>query len=301
MSKESAMNMLNGVATIPSEQPTTSATAPVVQAPQTSGELKELDSTRFKHLADKESQLQRDREAFKKEREMFEKERTPLVEAHKRVTEFDSLKAKDKMAALKYAGFSDTDIFEIMANVSPDNQTPEEKAAKAAQDVISKFQTDEAKKASDAQAKLNQDTLTTFRNDINKFISSDPDKYELCAYNGEVARELVEETVVAILNDTKELIDISEAVGMVEQYYEDQYKSMSNLKRFKAKTEVPPVPAKEEPLKPQVSPRPSRPASPTLSTKTVATIASTTVPKHETRSEKRNRLIEKLGQLGKQG
>jgi hypothetical protein len=308
MSKATALTMLtNTTAPAPSTPPVTATNGgapglqaipdgqtPVTEAP------KELESTRFAHLAKKEAELVKQRETFKKEQEEIKAEREKMREIHKKLQDFEELKAKDKLAALRLAGFTDNDIFEMFAQ-QEDTRSPEEKAAQAAQTEINKFK-DEQKKAQDeAQQARNTQVINNFKKDITVAISSDKDKYEYCNHFGPEAEDLIYETVTKILSDEGELITIQEAADMIESFYENQDKSMATLKKRQPKVEAPATevqPAATAPEVKQVQ-APVRPASKTLSSKTTATVASTTVTRRETPAEKRARLVAKLSNLGK--
>jgi len=298
MSNSTALAMLQTSIPATSNAPAATSTAggePGLQSANTDQvKTPEIDSTRFAHLAKKEAALTKEREAFKSQQKAHAEELEKLKSVHKKLQDFEELKSKDKLGALKLAGFTDNDIIEMFAQ-QEDNSTPEEKAAKAAQNEIQKFRDEQTKQQREAQEKRNSDTISQFRNDITKTISASPEKYELCNYNGSLAEELIYETVASVLEDSKELISVQEAADLVEQYYEDTYKSMSNLKKLRPSEAV--AAAKEaisnsEPLKPEVSPRP---ASKTLSNKTAASVASTTtVPRNETPDQKKSRLVKKF-------
>ena len=280
------------LASIPVAQPVSSATAPVVEttaAPTPDATPAQLESTRFSHLAKKEAELQKQRESFKAEQTQFMTERQKFNEIQKQLNTFNETKAKDPVAALKLLGFNEKDLFNFIA-AQEDNSTPEERAAKAAQNEIQKFRDEQAKIANDAQSQRNTEALTQFRTNIKSTISMDPDKYEYCAYNGPMAEELVYETMAAIVKDEGVVIPVEEVVEMVEQYYEEQDKEMNSLKKRQPKPQE--MPAKEEPLKPQVSPRPNQARA--LSSKVGATVASTvSKPLNETSDQKKARLINK--------
>lgn len=257
-----------------------------------------MESTRFAHLAKKEAELVKQRAEFKKEQETLTSEREKMKEIHQKLQQFEDMRVKDPVAALKLAGFSETDLFNFIAQAE-DKSTPEEKAVRAAQAEIKKFQDEQAKKEKDAEEKRNAEAIDKFRKDISGHVASDKDKYEYCNYNGPLAEELIYETVAAVLEDSKELISVQEAAEMVESFYEEQDKAMATLKKRQPKVEATPAPeAKEEPLKSQVAARPTTPSK-TLSSKTTATVGSTTIPRKETPQEKRDCLIQKLGSLGK--
>lgn len=257
---------------------------------------KELESTRFTHLAKKESALVKERESFKREKQEFESQREKLTAAEKRVQEFEALKQKDSVAALKFAGFSDTDVMNYLA-AAEDKSTPEEKAAKAAQGEIQKFRDEQTKKETEAQTKRNKEVIGKFKNDITKHISNDKDKYEYCNFNGSIAEELILETVSQVFEDTKQIISVEEAAQMVEEYYEGLDKQMSTLKKRQPREAVQEAKKQVEMLKAEVSPGQPNRTTKTLSNRATATVAST-IPKTETRSQKRERLIQKLAAGG---
>lgn len=257
---------------------------------------KDLESTRFSHLAKKESALVKEREALRNEKKEFEAQREKLVAAEKRLQEFDQLKEKDAIAAMKFAGFSDTDIMNYFASME-DKSTPEEKAAKAAQSEIQKFKDEQAKIQQEAQDKKNSEVITKFKSDISKHLASDKDKYEYCNFNGVIAEELILETVYQVLEDTQEVISIDEAAQMVEEYYEGLDKQMSTLKKRQPKEAVEHAKQQVEMLKAEVSPGMPNKSSKTLSNKATVTVANT-IPKVETRQQKRDRLIQKLANGG---
>ncbi len=289
MSKEAALATLAAIPVTPEATPDA---APVVADP--AAPAPELDSTRFSHLAKKEAELVRSREAFKKEQTQFMTDKQKVAEIQRQLSNFNELKTKDPVAALKQMGFSETDLFNYMANQEA-QLTPEERAASAAQAEIKKFTDAQAKKEADAQNQRNTNALNNFRQDITKVVAADPVKYEYCAFNGALAEQLIYDTVSACLQEDLKTnpkalpISTREAAEMVEQYYEDQDKEMSNLKKRQPRQDAAPVDA---PLKPQVSPRPSPPR--TLNGKTSATVSSTVpVPRTESPDAKKARLVKK--------
>ena len=112
MSKESALATATATAapapapTAPPASPETPATA---SAPS--------DAARFAALAKKEAQIVKDRESFKREQEAFTAQRTRVEEVLKKAQQFEELKGKDQIAALKAVGFSETEIFNLFASL----------------------------------------------------------------------------------------------------------------------------------------------------------------------------------------
>jgi hypothetical protein len=295
MSKEAALATLNNIPTPP---PTAT---PAEVGPNPAGEAKapeapkELESTRFAHLAKKESIFVKNQEKLKAERQAFEAERKKYVEAYERTQKFEELKAKSAREALQFAGFTDTDIVNIFAE-SEDKSTPEEKAARAAQAEIQKFKDEQATQAKAEQQKKNTQVIKQFKDSITSTLAADKEAFEYCNFHGAVAEELIFETVQHVLETSGELISAKEAAQMVEGYYEETDKAMSTLNKRKPKeTAVEEAKQKVEALKPEM---PGRSAT-TLTNKATATIAAATTTKKETPQEKRQRLIEQLGSLGR--
>ena len=303
MSKESAL--ASAIATPPPPAPptpeapvetTTTVGSPGLQetkAPET------LESSRFNQLAKKESEIVKQREQLKKDREAYEAEKEKLRDVNEKLKRFEELKVKDPIAALKEAGFTETDLYNFLS-AAEDKSTPAEQAAKAAQAEIKKFQDAEAKKVSEAQAAQNKQVIEKFKTDITKTVGADKDKYEYCNFYGAVAEELIYDTVERVLKDSGELISVEEAAQMVETYYEEGDKAMMTaVKKRQAKEAAQAEEKKDEPLKAEVVPgQPNKPSTKTLTNKLAATVTST-IPKSETRDEKKARLADKLRNLGK--
>ena len=293
MSKESAIAMITALPTATS----TSGGSPGLQPAEGAGAPKqELDSTRFAHLAKKETELQRQRESFKKEQETFASEREKVQSIQKKFSDIEQAKTRDVVQAMRLAGFTEQDFYNYLA-AQEDTSTPEERASKAAQTEIQKFKDEQTKAAADAQQTRGNEAVDNFKTNVSKLLTSDKDKYEYCNHNGPLAEDLIFETLSAVYDAEGEIISAAEAADMVELYYEEADKAMNTLKKrgYKA-PEAAVVPVKEEPLRAEVS---ARPASKTLSNRTSATVASTVVQRRETRSEKRERLITALSNMGK--
>lgn len=297
MSKEAAVAQLStlvgvsqpsvALAPAPTNTPTIAQEPVSIPAPAQT----DSSSSRINQLLKKESELQRQRELTKQERATLASEKAQWSDLQKTLSEFKEMKSKDPVAALKLAGFSEADLI-AFANSAADNSTPEQKAARAAQAEIQKFkdeQADTAKKATDTR---NGQVLQQFRQDIAKTINTNAEKYEYCNYNGPLAAELIYDTVAAVLADSGEVISIAEAADLVETYYEDTDKAMASLKKRNPSKLVAPI---TEPTLAVEPPRRGSTAN-TLSSKTIATSAplASAVPKKETSTEKRERLIRKL-------
>ena len=284
------------------ESALTLATGNPVQAPVVAQEVvatevkteapKELESTRFSHLAKKEAELQKQRDEFKKEREAILEEKEKIRPLAEKLKRFEQLKKENPIEAIKMLEFSDEDFVNFMAS-REDTSSPEEKARKAAMSEIEKFQNEMKKKELDATKAQNEKIINEFKQNISRVIESDKDKYELSNMVGPQSQELAFDFVAECVNLGMEAPYADEAAEYVEKYYEDYFKELMKAKKLMPQEAV--QQAKEAakqvdaPLKPEVSPKPA----PTLNSKASASVAST-VTRKETPSEKRERLIRQL-------
>lgn len=251
----------------------------------------ELSSDRFAHLAKKEAKLQKEREALKTERDAMLKSKQQYEDVEKRFRQFEELKAKDPIEAMKLAGFSDSDIFNFYVKAEEAKKTadtPEARGAAAAEGKIKEFEKKQADQAAKEKADSDKVIISRFKAGISKTVVSDKDKYEYCNYNGPLAEELIYNTVEAILQDSGEIISAQEAADLVEKFYEDQDKAMNTLKKRGYK------PPQESDSTQEPTPAPSK----TLTNRVAPTVASTPIPKKETHEQKKQRLIEQIKQTG---
>lgn len=278
--------------------------APVAEAPQAAPETtqaapeqpRELESTRFNLLAKKEAELVKQREEYKKEREAFLAERDQFKPIHEQFAKFQELKKTNPIEAIKLLEFSDEDFINYMAT-REDNSTPEEKARKAAQQEIERFQNEMKERELKAAQERNNKIITEFKQSIATTIASDKEKYEFANMEGPAAEELAYLFVEECVKQGDDAPTAEEAAQYVEDYYEGKFRQAMSAKKLTPKEAVAAAKeaiaaAKDEPLKAEVSPRPK-----TLSSKVNPTVAST-VSRRETPSEKRERLIQKLASGG---
>lgn len=251
-----------------------------------------LDSDRFAHLAKKEAALQKQREELKAQQASMAAEKAKYEEVGKKYGEFEKLKSTDPIAAMKLAGFSDTDIFNYYVKAQEDaktKDTPEARAAAAAQVEIKKFEEAQTKKEQMAKEAQDSATIKKFQGKIAQTIAGDKDKYEFCNHNGIMAEQLIFATVEEYLKETGEVLTPQQAADMVEEHYEAQAKALDNLKKRQRGE-----PVQEPP--PQPSTSKSQPSK-TLTNKVTPTVAST-ITKKETPTEKRDRLIKQIQEHG---
>lgn len=299
MSKESALAALTG--TTPAPQPVVAPT----QTPETPIETTpQPDSARFAHLAKKEMEMQKQREALKAEREKLEKEKSEAQTILQREKEFEELKQKDYIAALKLKGFSEQQIINALAEMQPKELTPEEKAAKAAKEAtdatLKAWNDEQLKKKTEEEKAKDAKLITGFKQDITKTIESQKDKYKFCAHYGAIAEDLIYETVLASARQSegKDIMSRDEAIELAEEYYKEQYTSLKALEapveqkeelvakdqtRTRTISDFKGEPVKEAPARVK-----------TLSGGAVATTAAALARKSESMAQKRARLEQSL-------
>lgn len=261
----------------------------------------ELVSSRIAQIARKEAKYREEQESLKREREELHKSKSEFDPFYAKYKEFESMRAKDPVAAIKMLGFSDTDYVNFVA-AQEDKSTPEERAAKIADAKIAEFKAEQAKEKQSEEAKRNEESINGFKKNIGITVKTDSDRFEMCNFYGEAAQDLIFQTVQeAYQEDLKtnpqaEPMSAEAAADLVEAYYLEHAESLTKLKKM---TKAPPEPViepkvertttKVEMPKAEVSPMPPK----TLTNRVGATVAST-APKMETRAEKRERLIRAL-------
>lgn len=268
-----------------------------------------LESERFAALARRETDLVKRQQLAKQEREAFEKEREtfrPIADQYK---QYQEMKVKDPVAALKLMGFSETDIINYLANESKPEPTAEERAVKAATEAtearIQAYEEAQAKKQSDEQKARDATTIQGFKSQIGGLIKADPIKFEYCAHYGPAAEELAYEFTKAVVLESKgtEIITAQEAIEMVEEYYEEQDKAMSALKKRQPKETpavAPPDTAERTRTVTPGFPGEKQPPAPITRSRELSN--GSTSPNSlrgragETRAEKKERLAEMLRQ-----
>ncbi|CAN5950592.1 unnamed protein product [Sphagnum jensenii] len=257
---------------------------------------KELESTRFTHLAKKESELQRQREEFKREREEILAEKEKLKPIHEKLSKFEELKKTDPVAAIKLLEFSESDLFNFIS-AQEDTSTPEEKARKAAADEIRKFQEEQSKKEADLTEKQNAQIISDFKDRVSKAMSADKEKYELSNIPGyeKESQELAFEFTKECIQKGEEAPTAQECADHVEEfwktYWEEKRELMKNIKKLTPQEAAVEAKQKIDQLKAEVSPMP---ASKTLNNKMTASSASAIDKRSETRDQKRERLMAAL-------
>lgn len=260
----------------------------------------ELVSSRIAQIARKEAKYREEQESLKREREELTKSKSEFDPFYAKYKEFEAMRAKDPVAAIKMLGFSDTDYVNFVA-AQEDKSTPEERAAKIADAKIAEFKAEQAKEKQSEETKRNEESISGFKKNIGITVKTDSDRFEMCNFYGEAAQDLIFQTVQeAYQEDLKtdpaaEPMTAEAAADLVEAYYLEHAESLTKLKKM---TKVPePVvepkvertTTKVETPKAEITPPPPK----TLTNRMGATM-SNTVPKLESRAEKRERLMRAL-------
>lgn len=280
MSKEAALNMMSQTT------PTPSTEAPVV-TPQEPAKPT-VDSDRFAALTAKEIKLQKERELLKQEKEQLK----PVWEKWQK---FEETKKTDKIEALKLMGFTEEDILNFVANAPEKKEpTPAEIAAQAAREEIEKDRKAREDKELQLQKERDEKNIKAFKEGIGETIKKETEKFEYLNHYGEVAQELVYETILEFMKEDPELTPydaLKEALDSVEDYYAEENTKLLNLNKFKSKLPKPEEKPVQEAVKKPLQPA-TKPVAPTPPVKPETTPQTST--RKETREEKKERLARML-------
>lgn len=215
MSKESAMAMATGnPAPAAPAAPVEGLNAATNQPPATPN----TSDPRMQALLKKEVSLVNERSAFNKQKQEWEQKSKTADEILGKAKSFEETLAKDPVAALRLIGFSETQIFNVMAAAQEPAKvkTPEEIAAETTQKMLKERDETDAKRNAEMQAKANDAAITT----SIKSILTDPanaEKFEYCAYLGEIAQDNIRKTLFALADQAQ-----AEAKGRGEQFIVDE-------------------------------------------------------------------------------
>lgn len=299
MSKESALQMLSGttapVQTTPGllthDMPTKTAAADpaaaaAVETPKDN--VVGLETSRLAIFAKKEAALLKEREAFKAEREAVAREKAEAEAYRRRGQEFDEISKKDKIAALRMIGWTETDIVNAIAGTeTAADPTPEERAAAAAEAKIAAWEKAQEDKATKQASERNLQTIQTLKKNIADTITNQAEKFEFCSIEGAEAEEQVYEIIEQNLIINKELLTVEQALEIAEELYEARDKAYSAAKKRAARgAQTTDAPVQTEPK--QAASTGTKPDAPARG-RTEAPVVPT-IPLKETRDQKKERL-----------
>lgn len=313
MSKSAALSMLSG---LPPQETTAGLMTP--DLPQTLPESlgktddqtheakpDELQSNRMAIFAKKESKLQQEREALKKERESYLKDKEESDAIRNRQKQFEETKQRDPIAALKLLGYSETEIFNGLAEQEQGAKelSPVEAARQAASEEVQKIREELATEKATLEKERNDRLISNLKADIGSTIQKEADKFEYCNFEGESAHEQIYEIIVDELRETGKLLSPSEAAEIAEELYEARDKAMMGIKKRQPAGNKPEpesavtTPEAPSSVKQGIPPKANvaSPAKPrTLTNQVTSTIASTAAKTRESSAAKRQRLEEAL-------
>lgn len=235
MSRETAMAAAAGMnpapATPPAAAPPANGAAPAAapQVPTTPTD------PRVQALLKKEADLVRRQELFAKERQGYDERIKNADGILAKGKKFEETLAKDPVEALRLIGFTETQIFNVMAaaQAEPKAKTPDEIAREETQRILKERDEADAKVRSEENAKANEAAIFSGISRV-KAVPENAKKYTMLIRNGNMADQIVAETLKEFAKqvDPKDIDQagaeklLSEACDAVESWYRDQFKSM---------------------------------------------------------------------------
>jgi hypothetical protein len=305
MSRETALQIFKGPTNLETPQPPTAeppqpGLVPAAEVTSATGEaagaappVKDSPDDKFGQMTKREVKLFKEREEVKREREELQRLKADLEGKIKPFKEFEELLGKDRLAALRSLGFTDTDIANSLVD-GPKEETAEQKAERIADLKIKQYEERQNAKAQKEQTDRNNEVIKEFRTQrLPAFIKANAEKYEYVAAYGAEGEAQVFEVYNQVIVDSKgqEVLTLDQAAQIVEEYYEERDKEMGNLKKRQPKVEpaTEPVPEPAQRGKPEPVRGLTQAARPSV---------AGTVSRTETKEEKRARLIEKLKRGG---
>lgn len=201
------------------DTPSTAQTPPPATSP---------DAQRFAALSRKHKQI-------RAEAEQLKALKAQLAQKETKIKEWEDI--KDPIAALRAKGFSYEEATQYVLN---NGQPTPELQIKGVQEELAKFRQEqaEAEKVRAEQAvKLAQaqveETITTFKSQVNEFVTSHPEDYQLIGIHE--SQELIYSTVEENFNRTGRIMSMKEAADLVENYLEERIEASLKAKRLSAK------------------------------------------------------------------
>lgn len=222
----------------------------VVEAKPTSTETpkkEEAISSKFSALAKKEKAIvKRDQEIKAKETAYSERE-AKLAEREAKIKQSEELWDTDVFKALELRGYDYTKLTNLMLEgktAAPGETDPVKLAKKTIEDFKAeqkKLQEETAattKKAQEALELKQKEELEAawenYNNEVNEFVTSNPDTYELINLYGQQA--LIAQTVDEFYKENKRVLSVKEAADLVESYLESEAKKALSSKKFGSET-----------------------------------------------------------------
>jgi hypothetical protein len=211
--------------------PDVQAVEPVVTPPE---DDKDTDFARKLSLL-----TRKEREILKMKREFSEKQ--------KQYEEFENLVKMAKEKPLEYLSKGNLSYDDITNYIltQPDPKPEDKYAALEAQiNQIKKGFETEKEQAERAEA---QRVEQAFKDKIVSTVNSNPDEFEFVKLHGKMALDLTYQTIEDVYKKTGQLIPINDALKDVEQYLENETKTMlQSSKKAKAFFSIPEIPNEKQ-------------------------------------------------------
>lgn len=240
----------------------TESTAPVetpeAQAPEQTAP-QERPSERFAFLAKKEQGIVRQRHELKSQMQALEAQKAEVERMRQEVEAAKSRKSSYKqnpLALLDDYGMTYKELTDYILN---NNTVTPESQIKALNEKIEQVEAQRRadleaaqKRAEEERAARESNVIQEFKSEINRFIQTKSDTYELTALYD--SADLVYDTVEAYYEKTNKVLSIPEACDLVEKYLESQVEKSLKTKKLSAK-----LPRSDEPAPVE---RPTQASSP---------------------------------------
>jgi len=208
-------------------------------------------SSRFAALAKREKSIVRRAQEIKQVEQKLQEQAKTLEEKMKI---FEVAKT-NPMEALKQLGLSYQDITNFVLNDSKITPDTEIKHVRTELESFKKQQEEKERlrlESETQRAQLEaQEVINDFKSNINEFLTSKPDDYELTTLHE--AQELVYATIEEHFNNTKRVLSIKEAADLVEKYLEERIEASTKTKKLSSKFKLADSKAEEK-----ASPAPSK-------------------------------------------
>lgn len=255
------------------------------------------ESSRFAAIAKREREIQR--------REAEIKAREAEIQAKGTPTSIDDIRrqfSSNPLKALEALGFSYDDLTNQVLN---DKEPTPELESKSVRQEFEEFKRQLAEKEEKARQdqetnlkKQHEQALADFTGEVNQFILTNSEKYELIAYNE--ATPLVLAVIEQHFQQTKEkdptqprILSIAEASDLVESYLESQTDRLLATKKISAK--IGSKTTAEAPKAKSAEPQFSQPSAKTLTN----SLTSSAVPSSLPANTERDRMARAMAALEK--
>lgn len=186
--------------------------------------------------------------ALAKKERAIQQQATALKEREAKLEAFENIQrtaTENPLKALEILGISYTQITDFILNDQKPTADLQVTSVRQEMEAMRKERALEKEATKKAQEDEHSRTLKQFHAEVDNFIATNAEQYELTAlYKG---AEIVQATIEQHFALTQKVLSIKEAADLVEAYFEDQVRAASSAKKFQAKQapETPGQPKKE--------------------------------------------------------